>query len=72
VKAKGGHFTMYGVNVWPEVLVLPPLEWGKDYVNGLEGADYTAPTGLTAIYSEKGITKDGATKMVPDKVTAWK
>ena len=70
VKAKGGHFTMYGVNVWPEVLALPPLEWDAET---LDGADYNAPAGLTAIYVEKAITtKDGAEKMVPDKVVAWK
>ena len=73
VKAKGGHFTMYGVNVWEEIRKLPPLEWDEEYVNGLEGADYNAPNGLTAIYIEKEITtKDGVTKMVPDKVTGWK
>ena len=68
VKAKGGPFVMYGVNVWPEVLVLPPLEWDAET---LDGADYPAPAGLTAIYIEKAITKDGVEKMVPDKVTGW-
>ena len=68
VKAKGGNFKMYGVNVWPEVLALPPLEWNAD---DLDGADYPAPTGLTAIYIEKAIEKDGEQKMVPDKVTGW-
>ena len=67
-KAKGGIFTRYGVNVWPEVLALPPLEWNAD---DLDGADYPAPTGLTAIYIEKAIEKDGEQKMVPDKVTGW-
>ena len=68
-KAKGGHFVMYGVNVWPEVLALPPLEWDAET---LDGADYDAPKGLTAIYTEKAITtKDGVEKMVPDKVTGW-
>ena len=70
MKAKGGHFTMYGVNVWKEVAALPPLEWDLE---ALDGADYPAPTGLTAIYSEKTIVKDdGTEKVVPDKVTAWK
>jgi len=67
-KAKGGIFTRYGVNVWPEVLAMPPLEWNADE---LDGADYPAPTGLTAIYIEKAIEKDGEQKMVPDKVTGW-
>ena len=67
-KAKGGNFKMYGVNVWPEVLALPPLEWDAEQ---LDGADYPAPTGLTAIYTEKAIEKDGEQKMVPDKVTGW-
>ena len=67
-KAKGGIFTRYGVNVWPEVLALPPLEWNAD---DLDGADYPAPTGLTAIYIEKAIEKDGEQKMVPDKITGW-
>ena len=67
-KAKGGNFKMYGVNVWPEVLALPPLEWDADE---LDGADYPAPKGLTAVYSEKAIEKDGEQKMVPDKVTGW-
>ena len=67
-KAKGGIFTRYGVNVWPEVLAMPPLEWNAD---DLDGADYPAPTGLTAIYIEKAIEKDGEQKMVPDKVTGW-
>ena len=66
VKAKGGNFKVYGVNVWPEVLALPPLEWDAET---LDGADYPAPTGLTAIYVEK--TLDSG-KVVPDKVTAWK
>ena len=68
VKAKGGNFKLYGVNVWPEVLAMPPLEWNAD---DLDGADYPAPTGLTAIYIEKAIEKDGEQKMVPDKVTGW-
>ncbi len=68
VKAKGGPFVMYGVNVWEEIRKLPPLEWDEDYVNGLEGAEYSAPTGLTAIYVEK--TLDSG-KVVPDKVTGW-
>ena len=67
-KAKGGPFVMYGVNVWPEVLALPPLEWDAEQ---LDGADYPAPEGLTAIYTEKAIEKDGEQKMVPDKVTGW-
>ena len=67
-KAKGGPFVMYGVNVWPEVLALPPLEWDAEQ---LDGADYPAPAGLTAIYTEKAIEKDGEQKMVPDKVTGW-
>ena len=67
-KAKGGPFMMYGVNVWPEVLALPPLEWDAEQ---LDGADYPAPKGLTAIYTEKAIEKDGEQKMVPDKVTGW-
>ena len=47
-----------------------PLEWNADE---LDGADYPAPAGLTAIYIEKAITtKDGVEKMVPDKVIAWK
>ena len=71
VKAKGGNFKMYGVNVWEEIRKLPPLEWDEDYVNGLEGAEYEAPKGLTAIYIEKAIEKDGEQKMVPDKVTGW-
>ncbi len=65
VKAKGGNFKMYGVNVWPEVLEMPPLEWIADE---LDGADYPAPTGLTAIYIEK--TLDGG-KVVPDKIVGW-
>ena len=68
VKAKGGIFTLYGVNVWPEVLAMPPLEWKAE---DLDGADYPAPTGLTAIYIEKAIEKAGEQKMVPDKVTGW-
>ena len=68
VKAKGGNFKMYGVNVWPEVLAMPPLEWNADE---LDGSDLPAPAGLTAIYSEKAIEKDGEQKMVPDKVTGW-
>ena len=68
VKAKGGNFKMYGVNVWPEVLALPPLEWNADE---LDGSDLPAPAGLTAIYTEKAIEKDGEQKMVPDKVTGW-
>ena len=68
MKAKGGNFKMYGVNVWPEVLAMPPLEWDAET---LDGADYPAPTGLTAIYIEKAIEKDGEQKMVPDKVTGW-
>ena len=72
VKAKGGPFVMYGVNVWPEILKLPPLEWSEEYVEGLDGADYDAIKGLTAIYIEKAITtKDGAEKMVPDKIVGW-
>jgi len=71
VKAKGGNFKMYGVNVWEEIRKLPPLEWDEDYVNGLDGAEYEAPKGLTAIYIEKAIEKDGEQKMVPDKVTGW-
>ena len=67
-KAKGGPFVKYGVNVWPEVLAQPPLEWDAET---LDGADYPAPTGLTAIYTEKAIEKDGEQKMVPDKVTGW-
>ena len=66
VKAKGGSFVKFGVNVWPEVLALPPLEWVADE---LDGADYPAPAGLTAVYSEK--TLDSG-KVVPDKVTGWK
>jgi len=66
VKAKGGNFKMYGVNVWPELLEMPPLQWIADE---LDGADYPAPTGLTAIYVEK--TLDGG-KVVPDKVTGCK
>lgn len=70
VKAKGGNFNVYGVNVWPEVLALPPIEWVADE---LDGADYPAPAGLTAIYVEKEIVgKQGEPKFVPDKVTGWK
>ena len=70
VKAKGGNFKVYGVNVWPEVLALPPLEWDLET---LDGADYNAPAGLTAIYVEKEIVgKQGEPKWVPDKVTGWK
>jgi len=70
MKAKGGHFSKYGVNVWEEVAAMPPLEWDLET---LDGADYNAPAGLTAIYIEKAITtKDGVEKMVPDKVVAWK
>ena len=65
VKAKGGNFNVYGVNVWPEVLAMPPLEWDAET---LDGADYPAPQGLTAIYVEK--TLDSG-KVVPDKVTGW-
>ena len=69
VKAKGGSFVQYGVNVWPEVLALPPLEWD---VEELAPTEIPAPAGLTAIYSEKEITtKDGDKKLVPDKVTGW-
>ena len=69
VKAKGGNFKMYGVNVWPEVLALPPLEWVADE---LDGADYPAPAGLTAIYVEKTINAGTSNeKVVPDKVTGW-
>ena len=67
-KAKGGPFVKFGVNVWPEILALPPLEWDAET---LDGADYPAPEGLTAIYIEKAIEKDGEQKMVPDKVTGW-
>ncbi len=66
MKAKGGRFSKYGVNVWEEVAAMPPLEWDLEL---LDGADYPAPAGLTAIYSEK--TADSG-KVVPDKVTAWK
>jgi len=65
MKAKGGHFKMYGVNVWEEVAAMPPLEWD---LATLDGADYAAPEGLTAIYVEK--TLDSG-KVVPDKVTGW-
>ncbi len=65
MKAKGGHFSKFGVNVWEEVAALPPLEWD---LATLDGADYPAPEGLTAIYVEK--TLDGG-KVVPDKVTGW-
>ena len=68
VKAKGGNFKRYGVNVWKEVLALPPLELNIDE---LDGSDFPAPPGLTAIYIEKAIEKDGEQKMVPDKVTGW-
>jgi len=66
MKAKGGNFKRYGVNVWEEVAAMPPLEWD---LATLDGADYAAPKGLTAIYVEK--TLDSG-KVVPDKVTGWK
>ena len=69
MKAKGGHFSKYGVNVWEEVAAMPPLEWDLET---LDGADYNAPAGLTAIYVEKEIVgKQGEPKWVPDKVTGW-
>ena len=68
VKAKGGNFSKFGVNCWPEVLAMEPLEWNADE---LESAEIPAPAGLTAIYIEKAIEKDGVQKMVPDKVVGW-
>ena len=65
-KAKGGRFTMYGVNVWDEVLLLPPLEWK---LQEMDGAEFPMEPGVVAIYVEK--TLDGG-KVVPDKVVGWK
>ena len=59
-KAKGGKWGKYGVTVWPEVLIMEPLEWDLEQ---MDAQDYPAPKGLTAIvYMEDG---------KPKKVTGW-
>ena len=60
-KAKGGKWAKYGVTVWPEVLVLPPMEWDLETK---DAGDYPAPDGLIAIV----LMEDDK----PKKVTAWK
>ena len=60
-KAKGGKWTKYGVKVWDEVLVLPPLEWD---LQELDVAEYGPPKGLKAIV----LIVDNK----PKKVTGWK
>ena len=60
-KAKGGRWTKYGVKVWDEVLLLPPLEWT---LQELDVGDYGPPKGLQAIVM---MVDDK-----PKKVTAWK
>ena len=60
-KAKGGRWSKYGVKVWPEVLLLPPLEWDLD---SLDAAEYPVPKGLQAIV----MMHEGK----PRKVLEWK
>ena len=60
-KAKGGRWTKWGVKVWDEVLLLPPLEWT---LQELDVGDYGPPKGLQAIV----LMVDDK----PKKVTAWK
>jgi len=60
-KAKGGRWKKYGVKVWPEVLLLPPLEWVLDE---LDSGEYPAPKGLTATV----MMHEGK----PRKVLSWK